>query len=103
MRRNDIHFGKRKNRLFTTLLWITGVACVVTSVLVGSYIYTHINLNKYQVTINQLSSELDDLENMTDQMVEQEEEYKNKLDILNQELAKYEPIVIPESMKGELR
>ncbi len=98
-----MHFGKRKNRLFTTLLWITGVACVVTSALVGSFIYTHLNLNKYQVTINQLSSELDELENLTNKMVEQEEEYKNKLDTLNQELAKYEPIVIPESMKSESR
>ena len=84
-----------------TLLWITGGACVITGILLGSFIYTNIRLNKYQATINQLSSELDSIKSMTDEMVQQEEEYKNKLEGLSQELAKYEPIVIPESMKNE--
>ncbi len=84
-----------------TLLWITGGACVVTSILLGSFVYTNMSLNKYHVTINQLSSELDSIKSMTDEMVQQEKEYKNQLEGLSQELAKYEPIVIPESMKSE--
>ena len=101
MRKNNLHFGKSKNRLFATLLWITGGACVVTSILVGSFIYTHISLNKYHVTMKQLASELDELDGLTNKIIDQEEEYKKQLDTLSQELAKYEPIVIPESMKSK--
>lgn len=99
MKRNNLHFGKSKNRLYTALLWVTGGACIVTSILLGSFVYTTMSINKHNVTLNKLSSEIDEMKSIAEGMMEQEKEYKKQLEGLNQELAKYEPIVIPESMK----
>ena len=99
MKRNTLHFGKSKNRFYTSLLVITGGACIITGILVGSFIYTTMSLSKYNAVLSTMSNELDEMRTRTNEMMEMEEEYKKELERLNQELAKYQPIVIPESMK----
>lgn len=99
MKRNTLHFGKSNNRFYKSLLVITGGACIITSILVGSFIYTTMRLNKYNLVLSKISNEIDEMKARTNEMVEQEQEYKKELERLNQELAKYQPIVIPESMK----
>ena len=99
MKKNKLYLGETKNRFYTTLLWITGLVCVITSILVGSFVYTTMSFNKYSTVLNNLSEEMDQLKDRANQMIEQEEEYKRELERFSQELAKYQPIIIPESMK----
>lgn len=99
MKTNHLYLGKTKNKWDKILLWITGVACVVTSIFMASFVYTTMSLNKYNVRLKEVSNEIEQIKSATDEMIEQEKQYKKQLERLEQELAQYKPIVIPDSMK----
>ena len=100
MKKNKLYSNRRKKkRLFPVMIGITVFACIITIVVAGGYMYTSSSMNKYQQVINELTVEIDSLEKNTNEIKMQEEEYKNKINSITQELSKYEPIVIPESMK----
>ncbi len=100
MKKNTLYSNTRKkNRAYPIMIGVTVFTCIVTVVITGSYVYTTSSMNKYQRSINELKVEIDNLEKSTNEIKVQEEEYKNKIDSITQELSKYEPIVIPDSMK----
>ncbi len=100
MKKHKIYsHSRKKKRLLPIMMGITVLTCMVSVIITGSYLYTSSSMNKYQKAINNLSVEIDDLEKSTNEISMQEEEYKNKIDSIAKELSKYEPIVIPDSMK----
>ena len=100
MRKNQHYFsGRKKKRIFPIMLGITIFTCITTIATAGVYMYTKSSMEKYQKSIDELTLEIDKLEKNTNEIEVQEEEYKNKINSISEELSKYQPIVIPESMK----
>lgn len=103
-KKNTFGMGKRKkNRLFVGLVVITGIAFTATAVLAGTFVYVNGSIHKNEKAINALSEELTILEQKAEEVKAREAEYKDKLDKLQAELSKYEPIVIPDSMKTQTK
>lgn len=101
MKKNKLYATNRRkgNKIFPIMVVTTIFACIVTVIIAGSYMYTSSSLSKYEKAISELTLEIDVLEKNTNEIKAQEEEYKNKINSVAEELSKYEPIVIPESMK----
>ena len=100
MRRNNNYFStKKRTKVFPIMLVITFFACLTTIATSGVYMYTRASMNKYQKSVDELTLEKYNLEKSTNAIEVQEEEYKNKINSIREELSKYQPIVIPESMK----
>lgn len=98
-RKSTFGVGRRKNYLFEGLVVLTVGAFVATTILVGIFIYVNSSIRKNEAAIATLSKELTILQEQAEEIQSQEAEYKNQLDVLQAELSKYEPVVIPESMK----
>lgn len=90
---------KKRKYLFEGLVVFTVMAFIVTAVLTGTIVTINSSIQKNEVEITTLSNELISLQNQIEEIQNQEKEYKNQLDELQGELSKYEPIVIPDSMK----
>ena len=90
---------RKKNYLFEGLVVLTVGAFVATTILVGIFIYVNSSIHKNEAAITTLSEQLTTLQEQAEEIQSQEMEYKNQLDALQAELSKYEPVVIPDSMK----
>lgn len=90
---------RRKSYLFEGLVVLTVGAFVATTILVGIFIYVNSSIHKNEAAIATLSEELTTLQEQAEEIQSQEMEYKNQIDALQAELSKYEPVVIPDSMK----
>lgn len=99
---NTLGFGKkRKNYAITVLMMITGAAVVATSLLAGTFIYLNSSIKKNEASIATFSKEISSMQEQVEIIKAQEKEYKNKLEALELELSKYEPVIIPDSMKNQ--
>lgn len=98
-RKSTFGVGRRKNYLFEGLVVLTVGACVATTILVGIFIYVNSSIRKNEAAIATLSEELTILQEQAEEIQSQEVEYKNQLDVLQAELSKYKPVIIPDSMK----
>lgn len=98
-RKSTFGFGRRKNYLFEGLVVLTVGAFIATTILVGIFIYLNSSIRKNEAAIATLSKELTTLQEQAEEIQSQEAEYKNQLNMLQAELSKYEPVVIPDSMK----
>lgn len=99
-RRRKSSTGRRKkNYLFEGLVVLTVGSFVATTVLVGAFIYVNGSIQKNEAAITALSDELTILQEKAEEIQGQETEYRSQLDALQAELSKYEPVVIPDSMK----
>lgn len=99
---NTLGFGKkRKNYAVTVLMMITGAAVVATSLLAGTFIYLNSSIKKNEASIATFSKEISSMQEQVEIIKAQEKEYKNKLEALELELSKYEPVIIPDSMKNQ--
>ena len=90
---------RRKNYLFEGLVVLTGCSFVATAALSGAIIYVNSSIHKNEAAITALSGELTILQEKAAEIQGQETEYRSQLDALQAELSKYEPVVIPDSMK----
>ena len=90
---------RKKNHMLGVLVIISIGACIVTSVLAGTFIYVNGSINRNEAAITTLSDDLTTIKEKVETIKGQEEEYKNQLQSLELELSKYQPIVIPDSMK----
>lgn len=91
--------ARRKNYLFEGLVVFTIGAFIVTAALAGTFIYINGSIHKNEAAITALSDELTTLQEQTEEIQGQESEYKKQLEAIQGELSKYEPVVIPDSMK----
>ena len=101
MRRKNT-FGirkKKKNYLYEGLIVFTVGASIGTAILGGIFIYINGAIHKNEAAITTLSNELNILQEQVQEIQSQESQYKNQLDTLQDELSKYEAVVIPDSMK----
>lgn len=99
---STLGFGKkRKNYAVTVLMMITGAAVVATSLLAGTFIYLNSSIKKNEASIATFSKEISSMQEQVEIIKAQEKEYKNKLEALELELSKYEPVIIPDSMKNQ--
>lgn len=99
-RRGTFGAGRRKKNHMLGILVIVSIgACITTSVLAGTFIYVNGSINKNESAIETLSNDLTTIKDKVETIKGQEEEYKNQLQALQAELSKYEPVVIPDSMK----
>ncbi len=97
---NHIYLSSNKeSRIFPIMIVCTTLACIITIILVGSFIYTSSKVNQNLTDIDNLNTEILELEKIIEEIRVKEEQYKKDINDMNQELSKYEPIVIPESMK----
>lgn len=92
---------KKKNDAVTVLMIITFGTLIVTSLLVGTFIYLNSSIHKNEASIATFSKEISSMQEQIEIIKEQEAEYKSKLEALELELSKYEPVIIPDSMRNE--
>lgn len=101
MRRKNT-FGmkrKKKNYLYEGLIILTAGTCIGTAILGSLFIYMNRTIHKNEAAIATLSDELTILQKQAEEIQNQENQYKNQLDMLQAELSKYKPVVIPDTMK----
>ncbi len=99
MKSKKIILNKKRNPFYTVMIWITSLVCVITGVLVGGFVHMSMSIAKYEENLHVLSQEVEDMQEATREALEQQEQYKSQLELLEKELAQYKPIVIPDSMK----
>ena len=99
MKRNKFEYGRQKNTAYNIITSLTVLACIITVLVTGTFVYTRVNVNKYETSIEALSSELEEIRMQVGEVKEQGELYKGELGDVSQELSKYEEVVIPDSMK----
>lgn len=99
---NTLGFSKKKkNHVVTVLMIITFGALIATSVLVGTFIYLNSSIHKNESAIATFSKEISSMQEQIEAIQVKEAEYKSKLEALELELSKYEPVIIPDSMKNQ--
>lgn len=101
MARNKLHFGsKKKNRLLITCAIVTGVCVISASALAAGHLYMHTQIKSNETNIEEIKASTAAVEQEIEVVKSQEATYHEQLDKLNQELSRYEPVVIPDSMKA---
>lgn len=101
-RNSTLGFGKkRKNYAVTVLMIITAAAVVATLLLASTFIYLNSRIKKNEASIATFSKEIANMQEKVEGIKAQESEYKSKLQALELEISKYEPVIIPDSMKNQ--
>lgn len=90
---------KQQERLLETLIITAIIAMCVMLILGVGHIYVGSKIYKNQHTVEALSKELEGLESQVNDTKGKQDEYKKQFEQLQSQLAKYQDIVIPDSMK----
>lgn len=75
------------------------IGFVVSCILIGAFLYINISIKSSNIMSQQLTTEKAALKSQVEELEVKKEHYSNVLQNLDDELAKYQPIVIPDSMK----
>lgn len=98
--RSNLNFGaKKKNRLLGVCVAITILGAGLTLGLLGGHIYIGSSINKNTASIEAISERTDSLKAEVQSVKDQKKASENELLALEDSLAKYEPVIIPDSMK----
>lgn len=92
-------YHHRRNVFSRILVIIISIAVLSTCILAGSYIYMNIHIKNNRADIETYKQETKVLETEMQTAKEKEEQYKKQAEILSDQLTRYAPIVIPDSMK----
>lgn len=93
-------YSKKQQETLLEISALTSlVALGVIIVLIISHVYVNYNIHKNKRDMETISANLAEMQKQIDSTKEQEKEYKSKLDELQAQLAKYQAVVIPDSMK----
>lgn len=100
MARNKIHFGtKKKNRFPLFCIILTGICAVSAGTLIAGHLYMYTQIKSNEANIETIKEKTTTIEQEIEVVKAQEATYNTELEKLNQELSRYEPVVIPDSMK----
>ena len=89
---------RRRERMLETLILTTFGTVFVTLVLALGYVYINFDIHKNQHSVEALSKELVILQEEVNEAKLKQDEYKKQVEQLQAQLAKYQEVVIPESM-----
>ena len=92
---------KQQETLLEISVLTSLIALGVIIVLIISHVYVNYSIYKNERDMEIISANLAEMQKQIDSTKEQEKEYKSQLDELQAQLAKYQAIVIPDSMKSE--
>lgn len=93
------HTLKKINPVLGILMALTIIGFVVSCILIGTFLYINISIKSSTVMNEQLTVEKTNLESQVNELEEKKKHYSNLLQNLDDELAKYQPVIIPDSMK----
>ncbi|WP_054741056.1 hypothetical protein [Cellulosilyticum ruminicola] len=98
--RSNLIFGtKKKNRFLGVCIAITILGAALTICLLGENLFIASSINKNTASIETISKTTEDLRAEVQAVKEQKVAAEKELAELQDNLAKYEPVVIPDSMK----
>ena len=92
-------YRKRLGKILEILMMVSLVALGVLSALAVGYVYVNCSIYKNQHSVEIMSKELETLQQQIDTVEIEREEYKKQMDALQAQLAKYQEIIIPDSMQ----
>ena len=96
----SVNFGaKKKNRFLGVCIVLTAMGITMTLGLLGGHIYIASSINKSTTSVETISQNTESLKAEVNTMQAEKESSQKELTILEDNLAKYEPVVIPDSMK----
>lgn len=90
---------KQQENLLEVLIITTVIAMGVLLILVVSHVCVNVNISKNQKAVETLSKEVSSLQEEIDTTQTKYDEYKKQMDQLQAQLAKYQDVVIPDSMQ----
>ena len=92
--RSNLSFGaKKRNRLL-------GVCVALTILgLLGGHVYLASSISKNTTSVKAISESTESLKAEVQTVKEQQKVSQDELEIIQDNLAKYEPVIIPDSMK----
>ena len=93
-------YRRQQEKFLETLMMTSLVALVVLLALAIGYVYVNCSIYKNQHSVEAISKELETLQEEIDTVQAERDEYKKQMDQLQAQLAKYQEIVIPDSMKA---
>ncbi len=98
-----INSGKRrkKNVFLIVLITVTLIGSAATIALISGFFYVGKIVGENLINIEEVKQSTINLQQQIDTSKEQLEYYGEKLDRLNKQLVRFEPIVIPDSMLRE--
>lgn len=98
--RNTLKFGgRKKNHLLGICVGLTVLGAGITVGLLGGHIYLASSINKNTADIESIAQSTEDLKTQVQQVKEQQQESIDELTAVEDSLARYQPVVIPDSMK----
>lgn len=98
--KNNLNFGaKKKNRFLGACIAITILSVGMTVGLLGGHIYITSSINKNTANVETISESTDSLKAEVQSVKDQMKVSEDELVSLQDNLAKYEPVIIPDSMK----
>lgn len=98
--RSNLNFGtKKKNRFLGVCIAITILGAGLTIGLLGGNLFISNSISKNTASVETISKATEDLRAEVQAVKEQKAAAEKELAEVQDNLAKYEPVVIPDSMK----
>jgi len=92
---------RKKNVFLIILITITIIGFITTISLVSSFFHINKMIEKNLVNIETVKQETTDSQKKMGLSKEKVELYGKKLDVLNEQLLRFEPVIIPDSMSKD--
>ena len=93
--------SKRRKQILETLIMTTFIALGAILILTVGHMFLNWSISKNQHSVEALSKEVSTLQEKIDATKNEQDEYKKQIDQLQAQLAKYQDVVIPESMQSD--
>ncbi len=98
--KSNLNFGaKRRNRLLAVCVALTVLCAGTTLGLLGGHVYLKSSINKKMASVETISENTASLKAEVQSVKDKHQSSKEELEVIQDNLAKYEPVVIPDSMK----
>nr|WP_303244118.1 hypothetical protein [uncultured Cellulosilyticum sp.] len=98
--RSNLSFGaKKRNRLLGVCVALTILGAGMTLGLLGGHVYLASSISKNTTSVKAISESTESLKAEVQTVKEQQKVSQDELEIIQDNLAKYEPVIIPDSMK----
>lgn len=99
--KNNLNFGaKKKNKFLGVCIGVTIIGAGLTIGLLGGHVYLVTGINKNTTNIETISQSRESLKTEVEAVKKQQQQLQKELETVEDSLAKYQPVIIPDSMKN---
>ncbi len=97
-----VYYGRdrKKNNFGTVIAIITSIIVLATVILASSYIYVNMQIRSNDKKITKIKQEVETINRDIESIKTKQDEYEKRAEELDVQLANFQPIVIPDSLKN---